>query len=348
MENEKIKGYIKELESNPTVQEWLSQFEHGNKDAFIEEYAELKHSLEKNPPRSETEDSYKTKHIDVAKEAIEAILSKKIFDMYLLWSAKQINIEGVDISMDIERWFHFPRNCPFVPNITDEEIELMKKFLLSDNYEEYKLSSFKQLDFDDVRKQLKDKTYDTEWLRFYNEHISNPVSTDLPDLIGKKEKYYLDYNTDSSNEKNTDKKEEYKPTKYIDMYERFDLIEKLARALSLDEFSDYVRDKTYFAKGKNPVDSDYAWYYLNTHYYETAPLMAHENWAKSLKLSYEKLAARLAAKSLKAEVEAYHFKKECNIVEKNKFDPFDRITEMYREKILYVREKLGEPKNFDY
>lgn len=348
MKDKPASEYIEQLKADPKVQEWLSRFKYGNKDKFIESYVKLKYKFKEKPPKEDVNDSYRTEYIEMAEMALEAILAKKIFDLEIRWRAKEITIEGVRIGYDIGRWMREPVNCPFGLEITEEDIEIMKAFLVLPDFERYKLDEYEGNWHNEIREALNDSSDEFHWFQFYNKHVSNPTPTDLPDIKGAKEEYYREMNF-KLNQNDNSKNKFNKPTyTYLEYDKHYIYKKKLAEAAGLQDFLSFLKDKEYVDKGRNPIDSDYAWYYLNIHYNDTIPIQANKNWSKALDLSYQQHAARGAAEHLHTVVDAYRIKKENNITKEKKGDKQDRIAKIFIDSILDGREKLGEPRNFDY
>ncbi len=68
-------------------------------------------------------------YIPEAEKFLKQILFKKLFDLQGLWRAGKKQIKGIDVTYDFRTWFLDIFNCPFLPPITQDEVDLMIRFL---------------------------------------------------------------------------------------------------------------------------------------------------------------------------------------------------------------------------
>lgn len=93
-------------------------------------------------------DEFHLQYVTYAHKLLELILSKKLFNLELQWRAEEITIPGVEISDDSGCWSRDIGNCPFLGPITDREIEALKMFMRSHNFEIKNWSWDSGLDYD--------------------------------------------------------------------------------------------------------------------------------------------------------------------------------------------------------
>ncbi|NJO68994.1 MAG: hypothetical protein HC830_06620 [Bacteroidetes bacterium] len=70
-----------------------------------------------------------------AEKLIKIILQKKLFNLQLLWRAEQIQIKEISFSSEFRFWAEHISDCPFIPPVTQQELEVMKKFYGIENYD---------------------------------------------------------------------------------------------------------------------------------------------------------------------------------------------------------------------
>ena len=126
-----------DLETNPRYKELFDQYSPYSVQSFIDHYVWKKESCltlgdfflrdeSDNLLRFETEGA----------ELMWQIQHKKLFDLECLWRAEQIKIAEVEQTWDFRYWEDHLERCPFLPPITEDEIDTYVDYLMSDLYEE--------------------------------------------------------------------------------------------------------------------------------------------------------------------------------------------------------------------
>ncbi len=186
--------FYDDLMNNPIYKDYFSKYEPDSVILFCQEYSKLKISLislakyhmDPNASSNEIVLSYYTDRI------FDLILQKKLFNMQLMWRAEKINIPQVKICHDFDIWSNQLRNCPFIEKVTPKEIQVMKQFLMDDNFcseigfligwQDYdKLISVNEED---------DCELMPPWYEFYDEKMGTGSLLLLPNLRGEKENEY--------------------------------------------------------------------------------------------------------------------------------------------------------------
>jgi hypothetical protein len=164
-----------------------------------------------------------------AKKAFELILQKKLFNKQILWRAGNINLPEIEFSGDFDVWRERLEECPFLEEVTQEEVELLKRFMLEDNYSDepkYWLHSFQN--YEDFMEEDEDgeRIYMPEWYNYYDSNLGTGALLSLPDVRGPKEKVYqqlgaADFYKKLKEEHEQKVKEGFVPEKYVPAPTRF-------------------------------------------------------------------------------------------------------------------------------
>ncbi len=187
--------YLEEIKANESAMEYLSSFDADSVVSFIESYA-----LKKTYWMSKEYDYAKWNEEEAAKwheegwRCLKEIQQKKLFDLQCLWRANQIELEGVEICYDFEIWERDILNCPCLPDITEDEVELYVQFLQSFNYEEHQFNLLEGWQsYTELKEAYHNDNADTnfpEWYDFYNGRKGTSLYLSLPDIRGEQEEAY--------------------------------------------------------------------------------------------------------------------------------------------------------------
>jgi len=187
--------FIKEIESNPAAVEYLkAKYHPASITKFKRHYAEHKTKIIQGGEfYSDLNKNKDEMDLYYAKEAFELILQKKLFNKQILWRAKNLNLPGVEFSGDFDIWRERLDECPFLDEVTTEEVELLKRFMMEDNYSaepKYWLHSWQ--DYEGFMEEDEDgeREYMPEWYNYYDSNLGTGALLSLPDVRGPKEKVY--------------------------------------------------------------------------------------------------------------------------------------------------------------
>jgi hypothetical protein len=126
-----VEQHIEHLSTESSYQPFYAQYNSESVERFIKEHAKQKHSLyQKEDYYKEKLESFQTRFLNHAERYIDQILQKKLFNLQCRWRAGQIELPFVDIREDFDYWESNIRACPFIPPITEAEIDLCIRFLL--------------------------------------------------------------------------------------------------------------------------------------------------------------------------------------------------------------------------
>ncbi len=125
-----VEQHIEHLRTNPDYLAYYAKFNPDSIESFIKEYAINKHRDYKNEEYyKDLYESYQTRFLHHAERYLEQILQKKLFNLQCQWRACQIELPLVDIIADFGYWSSNILICPFIPPITEAEIDLCIRFL---------------------------------------------------------------------------------------------------------------------------------------------------------------------------------------------------------------------------
>lgn len=126
-----LEQHIEHLRTHEPYQAHYKNYDPRSIETFIKNYAEKKHDMFQH--FDEYKKSYEThqmQFLTLAEGYITMILQKKLFNLQCQWRAGLIELPLVTISKDFEYWESDVRNCPFIPPVTQEEVDLCYRFLL--------------------------------------------------------------------------------------------------------------------------------------------------------------------------------------------------------------------------
>ena len=187
---------VNELNNNPEIQQLKEKYSHSSVDSFLKYYASEKVSiLEWGQRYEQWDENNDIQWVELANEGLSQIQQKKLFDLQCLWRAGNIELEGVLISNDFSRWERDVMNCPFIPPITRQEVDLYILYLQSNNYEDSaNLGTDRWQDYDEITEAYQTDNANRnfpEWYDFYNGRMGTGVYMSFPDVRGPLEDFYL-------------------------------------------------------------------------------------------------------------------------------------------------------------
>lgn len=187
-------GFYDDLMTNPAYKEFFSKFEAYSIREFCWEYAKHKVDLIDSAryygdPAIDTKEYWLNKHTE---DIYYIILQKKLFNLQLLWRAGKIDIPEIQISFDFMVWNDYLLSCPFIEPVTANEISVMKRFLMDDNFSDEVGFLIGWQDYDALTQKNEEDDYDymPPWYEFYDQQMGTGSLLLLPNLRGEKEKEY--------------------------------------------------------------------------------------------------------------------------------------------------------------
>lgn len=187
---------VTEINNYPDVQQLMMDYAPSSVESFIKHYAMLKTSiLEWGEFTEKHAENNEMQWDEIAYNGLIQIQQKKLFDLQCLWRAGNIDLDGVLICNDFSAWEFNVMNCPFLPPVTQQEVDLYILYLQSNNVDEITgMGSERWQDYEGIKEAYNTDDADRnfpEWYDFYNSRMGTGVYMTLPDTRGQLEDFYL-------------------------------------------------------------------------------------------------------------------------------------------------------------
>jgi hypothetical protein len=192
---ELYKKYLAEIKENDSAMDYLKGFSPKSAEAFLENFALKKaYWMHQEYDYAKWNEEESVKWIEEAWRCLFEIQQKKLFDLQCLWRADQIELEGIEICYDFVVWGRDIFNCPHIPNITEDEVDLYIQFLQSPNYVVHIFDIFEDWQsYSELKEAYHTDNVNTnfpEWYDFYNGRKGGTIYLSMPDIRGEKEETY--------------------------------------------------------------------------------------------------------------------------------------------------------------
>jgi hypothetical protein len=196
----------KQLESNPAYRELREDYFESERDdkLFKEHYGrELAHALSWGPRTINYTHRNKNPFLYYAEDALCEIQQKKLFDLQCQWRAELVDIPGIYTTCDFEYWEENIREADFLSSISEGELKIYMDYLESSEYRvNWKCHTWQ--DYGAIKNDYNHnsgRSLIPPWYHYHNYATQNSSLLQLPDIIGEKEKIYLqkyeEYRTDT-------------------------------------------------------------------------------------------------------------------------------------------------------
>ena len=192
----------KDLRENPKYNSFFEKYHPNSKDLFIDSYKWKKSDWLKYEDiylNSEEESVFKYKIM--AEECLWQIQQKKLFNLQCEWRAENTELDEISFTGDFMKWERNIRNCTFIDPISEDEVELYKEYILSDDFERvYFESDIEWQNYSDLKKSFHGDEHSDEfgyfhypeWYQYYDNRFGTSYLMNLPDIRGDKEMFYSD------------------------------------------------------------------------------------------------------------------------------------------------------------
>lgn len=369
-------SFKKEILCSDMAKELFKNFNTDSVDSFIIDYCKRKADLTRYYHYYEelAHEVPELKFREDTEEVLKMIMQKKLFNLQLQWRAEQIKIKEISVCYDFVCWGRHVETCTFIPQITEEEIQLIQKFLLSDkvelSYPFWSISHYDLQDYDEMLRKEESGMMDNmpDWYDYYDTMMGTGSLLLLPDIRGNKESKYMDlgrelYTKRQKNKRNQAKKEQLSnaepvkgkpsmPQGFEDMCDFSLKFESDVHMKKLFEIWSNSIKQNFESKKIHRLDYEEYLGILeeaNEPVYSKGGLLWHEEIIQSA-LRYK---SKIIAKELEIIYEEYLMFNNVGITkEKNKdkffFNRNLDIRDMYIESILAGRESAGEPKDLNF
>lgn len=183
------------LKADAAFQEYVSHFRGDCQDSFTKDFASFKADYELNAQSSFLKKQIIDTHFfREAQNVIWYIQQKKLFDLQCLWRAEKIEIPEIVITHQFNYWSRNIKNCHFISPITQDEVDLLQKYLESYSYDESLFTMNDWQNYDEYKKEhLGDPNSLSmpEWYHFYNMHRGTESLLLLPDYKSEQEDEWI-------------------------------------------------------------------------------------------------------------------------------------------------------------
>ncbi len=310
--SESIVEEIKQqLEADPALKQWLEKFNKFHWEHFIKHYAEAKRRSLMFPNLYADDFKPMNKEFnELARKGLETIQQIKLFHIQCEWRSGKFKLPFVKLCRDFVVFGRRIMECPFLPPVSWEEVELYCRFLEtpeSDEIESYKYHEWQ--DYDAMKKEAEGGIQSpykatAAWYDFYNAHHGTGYLLNLPDVVGEKEKYYTKVgydDVDSKRPKHVPNPEFEKPSPnyYEDMMDFARLYEEPEHA---EIVINHIKWEKHFGEFEQ-YDELYDYLKLIP---ETIPFVQHEDWKEALRLTVVRFKKRRIIEALPRVWRQYH------------------------------------------
>jgi hypothetical protein len=334
------------LKKLPKIIEHFSEFQPGSVVHMIEWYAEKRHRFTKVADYyAGAAERIHLGYLPSAEKFLRHIQYKKLLDLQCLWRAGKIELKGIETTFDFRKWGEDIYNCPFLPAITQDEVDLMIRFLNetpvemqpSDehffdydwhNYEYLKIcfAEEEEIELQDFYKDytiaiLEDNGI-PPWYEFYDTYMGTKGLLALTDVKRPKEAYYIKLWNDHKNKEKEEQermegKEPAPPPPPRD--ERWymgidsDTDEDIAEMVDAFEspevkklWENYVVVDVKESSDEEALEEEVRSIYFSlTEEKEIVPLEAHEDWRQGLIISYRRHKFRKTVEAIPTAYDDY-------------------------------------------
>lgn len=194
--NELKKKFEEEFRNNPVYSAYFTGYNPDSVKNFISNYinrkGELIHYSEFYIER--LEETKELRYREKTEAIFNLILQKKLFNKQLEWRARKIEIPQIRTSFDFEFWEDNIRYCPFIEEVSEREIDVLKQFLRSNNYNDQTESWLcGWQNYDEITEKNDTDDYDMmpEWYEFYDGMMGTGTLLLLPDLRDSAQTKYI-------------------------------------------------------------------------------------------------------------------------------------------------------------
>lgn len=189
-----IKEVEADLVNNPRYKEFFEQYNESSVKSFINSYKSGKANwIMWGESFALAEERKILKYISIANEKLWEIQQKKLFNLQCQWRAEVITIPEIVTTFDFRYWETFIKHCPFLSPISEDEYDLYREYILSENFDTEPLGYHSWQDYDQYKSEHTniDGSYMPEWYEFYDQRMGTNSLFLLPDTRGEKEDFYL-------------------------------------------------------------------------------------------------------------------------------------------------------------
>ena len=355
------KQWAKELMENSAAQEYCNPYSAFSFKYFCEAYARTKsYGLQWGEMYQRLNEKKQNEWIDAGYTHLCIIQQKKLFDAQCLWRADQLDIKEIEVCFDFLVWEKDVLNCPFIEDITEQEVDWYCQYLSQNNVDlkQGLLSNWQ--DYENIKEAYATDNGNRnvpEWYDFHNGKTGNGILLILPDLRGQREKFYANLAREAMRRENPPPPprdpELDKPwmnfmetnlhlelAKQIEDKHTFRLMQEYVTATEHHQSYEYERAQEDFR-------------YLSEIKDELVPIESHYDYRQALSRAVENYKCRKIAEHLYSAFRKYKQMRYMGFqlgteVEKEQFKSFTDLGKPGKNFILKGREENGEPRDFNF
>jgi hypothetical protein len=187
----------RQLENNPAYRELKEDyFKSEWDDKFFKEHygKEVAQALSWGPRNINYIHRNEHPFLYYADDALCEIQQKKLFDLQCRWRAALIEIHGIYTTSDFKYWEENIREADFLTPVSEDELKIYMDYLKSSEYRvNWKCHAWQ--DYAAIKNDYHNnsgRSLIPPWYHYHNYATKNSSLLHLPDLIGEKEKIYLE------------------------------------------------------------------------------------------------------------------------------------------------------------
>ena len=360
------KQFIQKIQDSAAAQEWLQQYNETTINSFVDYYADYKQRIVRYSSQyiDRAERIPELAYRDKTEQVLKMILQKKLFNLQCRWRAEQVTFPQVRVAYDFWYWEHNLKNCPFIDLVTQQEVEVMQRFVQSDYFkvDDWALRWVSWQDYEELTEKNEDGLDDKmpEWYQYYDTYMGTGHLLLLPDVRGPKEEYYLDIARKRAREE-TVKDETAKPyvppvvkDRLTYSYEQFYGLACMCEDAYFKTLIQADKEEKEQAAQLDEEEGDPAdMVRLLKNIPDLPPVRGGLSWRQALQCCYDDYIKGIIARDLSVVCEEYNLYRSMGFshemdshtaktVEEN------GISKQAIERILQVRASLGEPADLNF
>jgi len=330
------KQILKELKANPKAIAFLSGYEEGSAERFLESFAGTKEMLLKNGEtwrKLEDRDVYR----DTAEDLYWLIGQKKLFNLQCQWRAGLISLPVIN-SWEFLYWEQNINSCPYMEDATPEEIDVLIQYLESAPY--YEIDNLPNEwqhhdEFRDEETGIGAGDFYPDWYHFYDTHFGTQNLILLPDIKGEEEdKYRAIWRNRNGYDR------EIPPARkpFIDTGPEF--TEKFIREVEDYQLLDYFR--LYNARNENEYEREQLWDIIDRFFKEPEPVPIPAGRFPDAIFQADHLLTVKYLKVLIPDIHQNHLERKSMGISYERTSFEDDLTHFVQSQIEFGKKQLGE------
>jgi len=301
--------------------------------------------------------------VQEAMNGLKEIQIKKLFDLHCLWDAEKITLPDIVINNHFFIHTKNPLGSSLISPISQEEFEMYKDYINSNNYEVFEEFFFDISDYNEIRQEIKDDEdfHLPEWFDFHNSRTGNGVYLSFPMIRTEKEMFYRRLAIAERDKKH----EEVALVQQQKVPESINIIslpkipygDNKTIEFIVSSFEDKETQNMYkkYNRMYQPLnDSEYDYQDMMdilAQHCEVWPIEAHYDWREAFNNCYQRYRKHKIAEALPLAYEEYKMFVEMNIpFEVDEFDDelAEQLNDIISKQILRGRVLNNEPEDFNF